>query len=1379
MLAHRYMKKILGLDLGTTSIGWALVNQAEQTEECSSIIRTGVRENPLSTDEKDSFEKGKAVTTNSERRIKRSMRRNLQRYKLRRDELISLLKEQGWIDDSTILSEQGNKSTFETYKLRSEACSEEISLSELSRVLLMINKKRGYKSNRKTDSREEDHLFDGMTVAKSMYENGLTPGQYCLELVKNGKKTLPEFYPSDLKAEFQRVWTCQAAFHPDILTEEFKVQTENKSKSSLSKMFFAKYKITTAENKGTDRKLQGYLWRVAAIDSMLPIEQVAYVLCDIAGNLGSTSGYLGKISDRSKELYFNNQTVGQYLYSNIEKDTHFSVRNKVFYRQDYMDEFEKIWEKQSEFHPEMTDELKSEIRDVIIFYQRKLKSQKGLISFCELESHKIELIKNGKKVIKTTGCRVAPYSSPMFQEFRKWQTINNLKVTDCTTGEERSLVLDEMIRLSCELNFKEKLSSAEVLKLLFKNHKDLKLNFKDVNGNETLATFYSKYFDILVLEDFSKGDYKTLHYDDLMLNLRKGFVHLGYNIDAIEFNPLLAKEEYEQQPLFKLWHLLYSYEGDDSPTGTKSLIEKISELTGMPEEYSRIISSIAFKPDYGSLSHKAMNRILPHMMEGHEYSEACALAGYNHSAKSLTKEQIEAKELVPVLENIPKNSLRNPVVEKILNQMINVVNSLSEEYGKPDAIHIELARELKSSQEERAKMTEAIASNNKENERIERILKEEFHLPYVSRNDIVRYKLYDELGKNGYKTLYSNAKIPKELLFSNEIDIEHIIPQALCFNDSFSNKTLEFKDINREKSNSTAYDFVKTKYGEAGLRDYLARLDSLFNDKVISGAKYKNLTTRKEDVSQGFIERDLRDSQYIAKKAREILLDYVKVVVSTTGSVTARLREDWGLVDVMKELNMDKFDKAGKVETFTFEDGRRIRKISDWTKRNDHRHHAMDAITIAFTKPAHIQYLNNLSAKSDPSSSIYGIRQKETVLVGNKRLIVPPMPRDVMRSEVKRHLKSILVSIKAKNKVMTENVNRSKKKGGENKVKTLTPRGLLHKEQIYGLRRRYETFTMAVGGKMTRDVVLQVAAKAVREALMKRLDEFGGDAKKAFTGKNSIEKNPIWLDENHLRQVPAKVKCVKFVDTYSIRKNIDSGLSVNKVIDAKVKAILQDRLKEYGDNAAKAFSNLDENPIWLNKEKGIAIRKVTIAENFNLEPIREKRDKDGNPIKGDVGMGVPSDYVNFRNNHHVAIYEDESGNLQEDIVSFFKAVERKSKGLPVVDKEFNSHIGWRFLFTMKTNEMFVFPNSETGFDPNEIDLTDKNNYSAISPNLFKVQKLSSKYYCFLHHLETKLGDDLRLKDITWKRITSVNNLKGAVKVRINHIGEIVQVGEYD
>jgi CRISPR-associated endonuclease Csn1 len=94
------------------------------------------------------------------------------------------------------------------------------------------------------------------------------------------------------------------------------------------------------------------------------------------------------------------------------------------------------------------------------------------------------------------------------------------------------------------------------------------------------------------------------------------------------------------------------------------------------------------------------------------------------------------------------------------------------------------------------------------------------------------------------------------------------------------------------------------------------------------------------------------------------------------------------------------------------------------------------------------------------------------------------------------------------------------------------------------------------------------------------------------------------------------------------------------------------------------------------------------------------------------------------------------------------------------------------------NEYFVFPNPKTGFDPQEIDLTDKANFDRISPNLYRVQKVSSKDYSFRHHLDTTVDEAKELQETTWKRITSLKKLEGVVKVRVNHIGEIVAVGEY-
>ena len=1107
------------------------------------------------------------------------------------------------------------------------------------------------------------------------------------------------------------------------------------------------------------------------------------------------------ISDRSKELYFNHQTIGQYLMQRLDENPNNSLTNIIFYRQDYMDEFEAIWERQALYHPELTPELKKEIRDIIIFYQRDLKSCKNLVSYCEFEHKEREVTIDGKKKTIQTGCKVCPKSSPLFQDFKLWQILNNLQVSvvghqrkrikkdksqpslfdDVETGTlNRFLTQEEKDILYNELSIKDKMSKGDVLKLLFDNPKNLDLNYKEVEGNRTMAALFKACQDIISLTGNGEYDFSKMAADDAKSITTEIFTGLGYKTDFLSFNPLLEGKAMEQHPAYRLWHLLYSYTGDKSITGNEALLEKIHELCGFEKEYATILSNVSLALDYGSLSAKAIRKILPLMMKGYEYSEACKMAGYNHSARSLTKEELANKEYKPCLDNIKRNSLRNPVVEKILNQMINVINEIIKTYGKPDEIRIEMARELKKSQEERELLDAAIRKNTAESDKLRKELEEEFGIQHVTRNDILRYKLYNELKINGYKTLYSNTYIPREELFSKRFDIEHIIPQSRLFDDSFSNKTLEVRDINIEKGNMTAYDYVAGKYDEKYLVDYESRVEELYAQKVISRTKRNNLLMKEEDIPSDFLERDLRDSQYIARKAREILEELVPFVVTTTGAVTSRLREDWQLVNIMQELNWDKYNALGLTESYADKNGNIVRRIKDWTKRNDHRHHAMDALTIAFTKRSIVQYLSNMNARSDKSSSIYGIEQKELHRdeKDHKLVFNAPMPLNEFRAEAKKHLESILVSIKAKNKVVTKNINKGKTKDGHQQKVQLTPRGALHNETVYGKIRNYEAEYRKVDGKFTEDIILRVSNQKYREALLKRLAEYNDNPKKAFTGKNSLEKNPIWLNADHSHAIPLKVKLYKIVDVFTIKKAVDKDLKIDKVIDNKVRTILQQRLDEFGGDAAKAFSNLDENPIWLNREKGIAIKRVKIRGIANGEPVRIKRNIEGNIIKDENGNPIPNDYVNTGNNHHVAVFRDKDGKLQEHVVSFYEATTRAILGYPIVDKLYRRSEGWEFLFSMKQNEYFVFPNEKTGFNPQEVDLLNSNNWSTISPNLYRVQKFTTGDYFFRHHLETNVESENALRDITWKRIRSIQDLDGIVKVRLNHLGSIVAVGEY-
>lgn len=1463
-------KKILGLDLGTTSIGFAYVKEAENDKETSSIEKIGVRISQLdnfvstetgkeSKDPLKDFNSGKGISPNAGRTQKRGARRNLDRYQDRRKNLIEVLLKSNLISDESVLSENGKNTTHQTWELRAKSVDEKIQKEELARVFLAINKKRGYKSSRKAKNEDEGQIIDGMEVAKQLYEEKMTPGQLVFQRLMEGKKSIPDFYRSDLQTEFDKVWNVQKQFYPEILTDEFYKTLQGKGQRATSAAFWSTHQFNTADikdleeslkneqtiklNKREQKKLQAYKWRNDAVSKQLEKEEMAYVITEINNNLNNSSGYLGAISDRSKELYFNKETVGQNLFKQLEENPHTRLKNQVFYRQDYLDEFKAIWEEQSKHHAELTDKLKTEIRDVIIFYQRKLKSQKGLISFCEFESQE-KIINGNKKII---GLRVTSKSSPLFQEFKIWQSLNNVLVkkkgskkrtvkkkdnrTELLEKEIFELDLEAKELLFEELNLKGNLKVNRIIELLGYKPTDWSMNYSELEGNRTNQVLYNAYLKILEIEGYDEELLKLSNKDEINIAdlktpaneiktmVKSIFEVLDIDTKILDFDAELEGKDFEKQASYQLWHLLYSYEGDDSPSGNEKLYELLEKKFGFKREHGQILANISLSDDYGNLSTKAMRKVYPFLKENN-YSTACELAGYRHSKHSLTKEELENRPLENTLELLKKNSLRNPVVEKILNQVVNVVNTLIEEnsqkdengkitdYFKFDEIRIELSRELKKNAEERAEMTAGINKAKIAHEKIFKLLQTEFGIKNPTRNDIIRYRLYEELKSNGYKDLYTNTYIPREKVFSKEIDIEHIIPQSRLFDDSFSNKTITYRKDNLEKGNKTAYEYIESKFGEQGIEAYKERIEKIYQEKEngISKAKYQKLLKKESEIGDGFIERDLRDSQYIAKKAKEMLFKISRSVVSTSGSVTDRLREDWNLINVMKELNLPKYRSLGMTKMEERKFGQKVEVIKDWTKRNDHRHHAMDALTVAFTKHNHIQYLNYLNARKNENHKLHGniiaIENLETEIKmednGNKkRVFKEPIPN--FRQVAKEHLENVLISHKAKNKVVTKNKNKTKTKNGEKIKIELTPRGQLHKESVYGKYHYYESKEEKIGAKFDGETINKVANPLYKKLLLERLSANGNDPKKAFSGKNSIKKQPIYLDDAKTNILPEKVKLVWLETNFSIRKdvtpdNFKNEKLIDKILDEGVKRVLKSRLKEFDNDPKKAFIDLNKNPIWLNKEKGISIKRVTISGVKNAEPLHYKKDHLGNTVLDEKGNKIPIDFVSTGNNHHVAVYKvpvldknnqsklDENGEpkyeLQENVVSFFEAVERVNQGLPIIDKNYNQHLGWQFLFTMKQNEMFIFPNEETGFNPKEIDLLDPKNRKEISPNLFRVQKLATKNYFFRHHLETTVETPKELAGVTYKPQLGLNGIVGIIKVRINHLGDIVSVGEY-
>jgi CRISPR-associated endonuclease Csn1 len=1343
------MKKILGLDLGTTSIGWAFINEAEKSDESSKIIKAGVRLVPLSNEEITEFGAGQNISLNVGRRNSRSARRNLQRFKLRREALIEIFTQNKWIAPDFKYSEEGENSTFSSLALRAKAVTEQVSLEELLVVLLMINKKRGYKSSPKDKFIGENGMaIDGMHLAKELMENNITPGQWVHSyFTTKGFAKVPQFYPSDLQKEIEVILQKQGVFHDQVITPDIIEKVLALPSNAVPAYFKKELGAELAENKGvrSERIKHIYELRSRAVSERIELDELALISKEIKGQISGGSGYLAAISDRSKILMLNNQTVGQHLYERITENPLSPIKGLIFSRQDYMDEFDRIWNTQAKHHAVLDDNAKKEIRDITIFYQRKLRSQKHLIAKCEFETNRT----------------VSPKSSPYFQLFRIWQNINAIRFTNLKTNETLELTEDQKQYLFLFLNQRDKLKHGDLMKI-FGLGKEYGVNFKEIQGNRTRAALLDAFLKIADEEGHSL-ERELKNPEIFETGVKELLNNAGIPEDLFDF-PFSSDNLHtgETSKFYLMWHVIYSAEEDSF--AKKWLMENVK----MPETWVSDFLSIPLEVDFGGLSTKAIKKILPHLMDGLIYSEACALAGYNHSS-SINSEENQKRILLNRLSEIRKNSLRNPVVEKILNQMVNVVNAIIQhpELGRPDEVRIELARELKSNADQRKNTTNSIAENTKKTEVIKKRIREEFGEVYTTKNNILRYMLWEECGGI---SIYTGNPIPASKLFDADYDIDHIIPQSRLFDDSRSNKVLCERALNIEKSKKTAFTFLLDKFGKDSeqFNQFQARVTDLFKSQKIGYTKYQKLLIADDKIPEDFIERQLKETQYITKKARELLMLIARDVVTTTGIITDRLKEDWELSDLLKQINLERYQSHPDwIEHSTDREGKAVTKIKNWSKRDDHRHHALDALVIAFTKRAHVQYLNTLNARQDPTSQTYALENKYLSRQTNGKLRFNSPIRE-MRNACKATLESILVSHKSKTKAITKQTNRVQTKNGVLKVtkQQETPRGQLHLETVYAQKKRYKVEEIKLGAALTTEVLPNVVNKAIREALTKRLAENDNDAKKSFTGKNAIVKNPVVYNTQKGSTIGDKVKVVTFENVYTIRKKVEPGLNIEKVIDGKIKSILLNRLREFNNDPKKAFSNLDENPIWFNKEKGIAVKSAKISGISNAVALHEKRDKQGQLIRDSEGKAKPNSWVNTGNNHHVAIYCDDEGNLHEEVVSLYEAVTRKKQGMGVYQRNHPDY--GKLILTLKSNEMFLFP--ADNFNPFEIDLNKPENYPIISRNLFRVQYITSRDYFFRHHTETKVSADKDIKNLTFIRLRSLNSIKAIRKVRINNLG---------
>ncbi|MBQ2143333.1 MAG: type II CRISPR RNA-guided endonuclease Cas9, partial [Alistipes sp.] len=599
-------------------------------------------------------------------------------------------------------------------------------------------------------------------------------------------------------------------------------------------------------------KLELWGLRARAVKEQISLAELGRVLCHINQKRGyrtaksdfgdkKLGAHVQQVVDRYREIKDMGITVGEFMYNNLLADDAFRCKERTYPRIAYMEEYDAIMARQREFYPQvLTAERIAHIRDYIIFHQRPLKSCKHLVGRCELERCDVVVDKESGRV-RNQGPKVAPRTSPLFQACKIWESINNLNIQN-KVNDTLHITLEQKRAIYDHMRSNEKLTSKDLAKILGVKPTEWfcgKAVGKGLQGDTTYSTIKKALGSYANAAQLLRFDLRVTDGDKV-------------NTDTGEITRVIDPS-FEREPLYMLWHTLYSI----------SDIEELERLLrgkfGIDDDAAvEALCQIDFiKAGYGNKSSRAMRKILPYLQEGMQYYDAKIAAGYDDTP--LTKEQNEARELAERLMPIQKGDLRQPVVEKILNQLVNLVNALMEEYGRFDEIRVELARELKQSREEREKATRDISRNQRVNETIAKRIQEEYGLA-PTRSRIQKYKMWEE---SEHICMYcGNTVNVREFLLGFGVEVEHIIPRSLVFDDSFSNKVCACRACNKEKNNRTAYDYMKSKGEESGeFKAYVARVNDLaerYNDRLpipigINRAKRNKLLMTAKDIPQDFI----------------------------------------------------------------------------------------------------------------------------------------------------------------------------------------------------------------------------------------------------------------------------------------------------------------------------------------------------------------------------------------------------------------------------------------------------------------------------------------------------------------------------------------------
>lgn len=1358
-------KKILGLDLGTNSIGWAIVNEEDGQRKLS---KAGSRIIPMDAALMGDFEKGNSISQTATRTQARGVRRLYERRALRRERLNRVLTILGFLPDhylselnrygqlnkgaepklawvkqdgeSTFLFQQsfnemtrefaqehpellskGKKIAYDwtIYYLRKKALTQPISKQELAWILLQFNQKRGYNQARgeeeETEKENKRQEFISQKVVSVRDTGEKSKGKPLYEIIlENGWSFFkPSSYPVD--------W-------------------EGKVKDFI---------VTTTLNEGGSEALdkEGKVKRTFRA----PAE-------DDWG--------LRKIKTQH-DIDVSDKTIGEFIYATLLHNPDQKIIGqlvRVVDRKYYEDELHRILETQKQFIPELQDadlyqasiealypqneayrnsiakkDFTYLFQKDIIFYQRDLKKKKSLISECPYEYH---VYKDENSEWQRKYLKCIPKSHPLYEEFRLWQFVENMVLYRQTAnGMCKEDCTNELIP-----------NKAELVQWL--------LTQKEVSEKSLLTHLIGKKYVGYSWKYVQDKSYPAAPVTTLITNI------------LTEAGGSVTTEKIEH-----IWHMLYSISDKAQLTAA---LKHYAEENNLSEIFiEKLGKQKPFASDYGAYSEKAIRKLLSLMRCGEYWSEdnidektkkriEHILTGeVNETISDRVREKLAEKNEVCDFQGLPLwlaeyvvydvrrndtkwekpedidaylqafrlHSLNNPIVEQVVMETLRTVRDIWKQEGRIDEIHIELARDLKKNSDQRKKAMLTNQTNEKANlraklllqefmnpeygidgvrpyspsqlelfriyedgvlrannteEDIQRIINELSELKQPSPADVRKYRLWLD---QKYVSPYTGQIIPLAKLFTPAYQIEHIIPQSRFFDDSMSNKVICEAEVNARKDRMLAHEFISACGGEkitlSGGKVVPILTLGEYEDLVkrnFANDEFKQEKLMLDDIPQKFIDRQKNDTRYISRLVMFLLSNIVreknekgeyepeatsKNVIPCNGNVTARLKEDWGIKDIWDQIILPRFERLNQLtgkDIFTYnKDGHIAPKISiELTKVNkkriDHRHHAMDAIIIAFATRNHVALLNNEHALDGKDKLRYDLMMK---LRMKGKFIAP---YEGFQKDVRQVLENIIVSFKQNLRVINKSNNHyTHFKNGEKCVEKQTKgdnwsiRKSLHKATIFGeinLRRK-KYVNLAYALQHVDDIVEKDLRAKLRELVAEGKDE--KQIKKYF-----VSEPDVWADVN-LKKIEVYYFTKDTKDHfYAVRTDVNEDFTAdyirNKVTDEGIQKILLAHIERCNNDPKLAFSpdgieQMNADIVQLNN--GVPhkpIRKVRIfekAEKFAIGQIGAKSKKF---VEGDKGTNL-----------FLVVYAAIASNGKEErsvvSVPFRSAVECQKSGL--------------------------------------------------------------------------------------------------------------------